>query len=104
MVGDLEASQPYLSIRPAIVEVVWSDPCVEPVDNLLLEKAELGDIPLLSAQSALSLRSTVGYVLWKNTDELCLRADLYADQKQDTSTPMIIPWKSVINWWEFEVH
>ena len=80
--------------RPAIAEVLWEDPWIEADD--VLEKEAIDFVP--------ALRSTVGYVISKNDDDcLVLSTDLYQEDR-GKEDPMIIPWRSILVVWEFEVH
>ena len=80
--------------RFPIVEILWEDAWIEMKDYPLKEAAMLSPVS----------RSTVGYKVG-NTDEcLILATDLYQKDEKTINTPMIIPWSSVIAWWEFEVH
>lgn len=79
--------EPVDGNRPAIAEVIWQDAWIE--------STEL--VPVL--------RSTVGYVISKDTDDcLVLATDLYEEDQTKINTPMVIPWEAIIDWWEFEVH
>ena len=87
--------EPINGNRPAIAEVIWQDAWIESTD-ILIEKAT-EPVPVL--------RSTVGYVISKDTDDcLVLATDLYEEDQTKINTPMAIPWEVIIDWWEFEVH
>ena len=81
--------------RPAIAEVIWEDAWVGATDVSMKDATEL--VPVI--------RSTVGYVISKDTDNcLILATDLYQKDKSMINTPMVIPWGVIIDWWEFDVH
>ena len=87
--------EPIDGNRPAIAEVIWEDAWVGTTDVLMKDATEL--VPVI--------RSTVGYVISKDTDNcLILATDLYQKDKSMINTPMVIPWGVIIDWWEFDVH
>lgn len=80
--------------RFPIAEVLWEDAWIETKDYPLKEAAMLAPV----------IRSTVGYKVGNTEECLILATDLYQKDEKTINTPMIIPWSSVIAWWEFDVH
>ena len=81
--------------RKQIVEVVWQDVWISP--EKILSKDRDNSLPVL--------RSAMGYVISKDNEEcLILSTDLYEQAPGIVNTPMVIPWDSIIEWYEFQVH
>jgi len=81
--------------RKQIVEVVWQDAWISPEN--MLSKDQDNSLPVL--------RSAMGYVISKDNEEcLILSTDLYEQEEGVTNKSMVIPWDSIIEWYEFQVH
>jgi|TARA_R110000824_G_scaffold275803_2_gene464400 hypothetical protein len=79
--------------RFPIAEVLWEDDFID--DKDLVEKDLSSLCPVV--------RSTAGYFISSNDDCLVLSTDLYQEDR-GKEDPMIIPWRSILAVWEFEVH
>jgi len=79
-----------------VVEVKWGDAWVDTDDYTLEEAKKLTPV----------LRKTIGYLVAATDDCIILATDLYDESKSPmikentVSTPMIIPWGMVEEWYE----
>ena len=80
-------------LRAPIAEILWEDAWVEAKDFPTEEPASFKPI----------IRSTVGYLIEETEECVILATDLYME-KDMANTPMIIPWRMILGYWEIEVH
>ena len=75
-----------------IVEVHWGDAWIETKDYSLEDAKKLSPVR----------RKTIGYLVGTTAECIILATDLYDIEKDIINTPMIIPWGTVNEWYEFE--
>ena len=75
-----------------IVEVHWGDAWIDTKDFSLEDAKKLSPVR----------RKTIGYLIGTTTECIILATDLYDIEKDIINTPMIIPWGTVNEWYEFE--
>tara|TARA_R100000306_G_scaffold62034_2_gene66704 strand:- start:478 stop:750 length:273 start_codon:yes stop_codon:yes gene_type:complete len=88
-----EVKTSYKSKFP-IAEILWEDAWVETKDFSITDASTFRPV----------VRSTVGYLIEETDECVILATDLYAKEKDHANTPMIIPWNSILGFWEFNVH
>ena len=79
-----------------MIEVKWDDAWIDTEDVLIADAKKLKPIS----------RSTVGWLVADNENELILSTDMYHNEKDKeyVNAIMVIPKGMVINYWEYELN
>jgi|TARA_X000001388_G_scaffold47116_1_gene33720 hypothetical protein len=82
-------------VKGKIVEVKWDDAWIDTEDVLISEAKKLKAVS----------RSTVGWLVSDNENELILATDMYHNDKDKeyVNAIMVIPKGMIIDYWEYEI-
>ena len=78
-----------------VVEVKWGDAWVDTADILLADAIKLKPI----------MRSTVGWLVADNENELILSTDIFHSKKESqyVNAIMVVPKGMIVEYWEYEI-
>ena len=74
-----------------VVEILWSDAWIDTDDYSVKKAKKLKPIK----------RTTIGFLVAENEHGVVLVTDLYKKGKKEVSTPMVIGWGMIEEYWEY---
>tara|TARA_R110000751_G_scaffold246282_1_gene346256 strand:+ start:254 stop:532 length:279 start_codon:yes stop_codon:yes gene_type:complete len=78
-----------------VIEVKWEDAWIDTDDILIADAKKLKSI----------LRSTVGWLVADNENELILSTDIFHSKKESqyVNAIMVVPKGMIVEYWEYEI-
>lgn len=82
-------------MRDKVVEIKWGDAWVDTEDILISEAKKSKPI----------MRSTVGYLVADNENEVILSTDIFHSEKykEYVNSIMVVPKGMIVEYWEYEI-
>ena len=84
-----------MKAKNKVIEVQWEDAWIDTDDILITDAKKLKSI----------LRSTVGWLVADNENELILSTDIFHSKKerQYVNAIMVVPKGMIVEYWEYEI-
>tara|TARA_R110002020_G_scaffold135973_4_gene303492 strand:+ start:170 stop:436 length:267 start_codon:yes stop_codon:yes gene_type:complete len=81
-------------VKAKVIEIKWEDAWIDTQDILVSEAKKLKPV----------LRSTVGWLVADNENEVILSTDIYHNDKDKeyVNAIMVVPKGMIIDYWEYE--